>query len=1216
MKKLLLVALLLFFCQDITNANPVDQKTAQKVAITHWNHVSPVKADNLAVTDITSQTPFHEFYIFTIGQKGFVIVAADNSVRPILAYSTDAPFVAENMPIQAREWLEDYENQIVYLLDHDNKASNQTQAEWNALLDGEPLSNLVDGDVAPLVSTTWSQGAPYNSMCPGTSDARSVVGCAATAMAQIMRFWNYPISGIGSHSYLHSTYGTQTADFANTIYDWANMPNICYTNSPIAQRNAVATLCYHCGVAIEMDYSPSGSGAVTLYEYNTTYPSVNNALKNHFDYSDSLTVVRLENTTQSNWESLIRTELNLGRPVLYSGRDTASGHAFVCDGYNSTGQFHFNWGWAGYCDGYYAIGSLNPAPGGTGASTSGTYNLNNAMGIKIFPNGALRLSQNKINVSASATTENIIVTSAVNNSSSWTASSNATWVTLTPATGAGSGIPTHVTINIAANNTGSERSAIVTFTQGTQTQQLTISQTSCEESDMCPISITAIDSYGDGWNNATLTIESAEGFVYGTVELISGYNATTTINVCDETVYAVWHIGNYDSECSYSIRRADGSILHNGSPSNSSIAIHNPCSAVPIVCDTVTTYPWVENFTSEQYPCWMFIDGDGDGYGWEISPTGYIMSSSYINNVGPLSPSNWIISPAFTIPSTGNYNLSWYASPTNSYYNREHYSVLISTNGSDTLNFTNIVFSETINYTTSTLREVSLADYAGQTIRFAFHHHNVRDEYAMKISDVTIEAGDPPIVNNYTVTTSANNSSMGSVTGAGTYVEGDTVTLFAEANPGYRFDHWNYNDLTNPFSFIITNDYDFVASFYDLGDDTLHYDNGQYEQSVGTNGGAFGWGIRLRHVDFENYNQLSGIKFYVTTPGAYTINIHQGGSDAPGNIVHSESVNTSISENWLTVLFTNPVDISSNNPIWITLSTTNINYPAAGSTYAGNADGSWTKVGNDNWASLLNYGLSYTWMIRGILGTMPECEDATVTENQTAYGNYTWWGNTYTTSGTYTHTSTGVISGGCDSIYTLHLTILPECEDATVTENQTAYGNYTWWGNTYTTSGTYTHTSTGVISGGCDSIYTLHLTILPECEDINVTETITSDNYYDWWGDTYTTSGTYTHTSTGVIPGGCDSIYTLHLTINNVGINNDATLSNVTVYPNPTHSLLNIEVIENVKAELLDITGRLIATKMLNEGHHQIDLEVLPVGTYLLRISTAQDINILKILKR
>ena len=326
-----------------------------------------------------------EMYLFTAVDGGFVLVAADDCVRPILGYSLTNRF-ADTLPEHIVSWLQGYAEEIALLRSRDEQASALVRAEWQTLLKNVDQGPLYAVNVAPMLTTTWKQGSPYNTLCPtDTLNRKTISGCVAIAMAQVMKYWNHPAQGVGSYSYTTANCGTMSVNFGATTYDWANMPNSLTSVSPSVNINAVAMLVYHVGVSVKMGYGYSSSGATTVSANNLSAITGERALRTYFKYDKALHSVRRDVVGDSVWNVLLEEELLAGRPVIFSGRDTSGGHAFVCDGGNNAGLYHINWGWGGYCDGYYQTGALNPAPGGEGGNATSHYNLQNKMIIGIQP---------------------------------------------------------------------------------------------------------------------------------------------------------------------------------------------------------------------------------------------------------------------------------------------------------------------------------------------------------------------------------------------------------------------------------------------------------------------------------------------------------------------------------------------------------------------------------------------------------------------------------------------------------------------------------------------------------------------------------------------------------------------------------------------------------------------------------------------------------------
>lgn len=321
----------------------------------------------------SSSTPL--FYAFNAQPSGFVLMSADDRATPVLGYSASSTFDALALPPNVAKWLQEYKNQMLFIIANDVQATAEIVDEWQALNSTSSPAQRSPASVNPLLQTTWDQSPFYNALCPGGS----VTGCVATAMAQIMKYWNHPAQGTGFHSYSHPSYGTLSANFGATSYQWSSMPN-----NVSSSNNAVATLMYHCGVSVEMDYSPQSSGAFVINAQSPVQNCAEYAFENYFGFQPSLSGVERDNFTQIAWMNLVKNELDNSRPILYAGFGSGGGHAFVADGYDNNNFIHFNWGWGGAYDGYFEINALNPSGTGTGGG-SGGFNSGHQAVIGIQP---------------------------------------------------------------------------------------------------------------------------------------------------------------------------------------------------------------------------------------------------------------------------------------------------------------------------------------------------------------------------------------------------------------------------------------------------------------------------------------------------------------------------------------------------------------------------------------------------------------------------------------------------------------------------------------------------------------------------------------------------------------------------------------------------------------------------------------------------------------
>ncbi len=327
------------------------------------------------------------YYVFEYQlNPGFIVVAGDDGSYPILGYSTGTDFNPDSLNPAVRKWLENYSDQIRYIIQNELPSPPEVRQQWDALVNGQELKSLSSVQSAgPLCLTQWSQSPYYNQLCPYDNQARdrTVTGCVATAMAQIMKFWNHPAQGEGFHSYNHENYGTLSANFGGEKYNWTSMPNKVSTTN-----TSVASLMYHCGISVDMHYgvgSAGGSGAYVITAASPVQHCSEYALENYFGFDNSLEGVQRQSYTDQSWINLLKTELNADRPVLYAGFGSGGGHCFVCDGYNGE-YFHMNWGWGGSYDGFFLISALNPSGVGTGGGTGG-FNSGHQAVIGIKPAG-------------------------------------------------------------------------------------------------------------------------------------------------------------------------------------------------------------------------------------------------------------------------------------------------------------------------------------------------------------------------------------------------------------------------------------------------------------------------------------------------------------------------------------------------------------------------------------------------------------------------------------------------------------------------------------------------------------------------------------------------------------------------------------------------------------------------------------------------------------
>lgn len=341
---------------------PVDlaKKVAKNIYFERANLINTKNFDGinltLVATEQSEQTP--AYYIFNVGNKeGFIIVSADNSVKPILGYGFKGTFKLDNIPPGLQLLLDEYKAEINDAQVNKRATSSEVKQLWEHYIFGTE-NNLKGGglkSVTPLVLAEWNQDNFYNTSCPEDAqgpDGHVYVGCVAVAMCQIMKYWNYPETGTGSktsYSYLNGGYGNFIVNFANQTYYWKNMPI-----SESMYNTDLEDLLFQAGVAVNMHWGADGSASSTQ--------ALESALQNYFKYSSNLYYVQRSSYSDTQWLNLMKGEIDNKRPVAYAGQGPDGGHLWNCDGYQSD-QLHMNWGWGGAYNGYYTIDNL--APGGT-----------------------------------------------------------------------------------------------------------------------------------------------------------------------------------------------------------------------------------------------------------------------------------------------------------------------------------------------------------------------------------------------------------------------------------------------------------------------------------------------------------------------------------------------------------------------------------------------------------------------------------------------------------------------------------------------------------------------------------------------------------------------------------------------------------------------------------------------------------------------------------
>ena len=364
MKKLVFLFLVLFSFSSVF-ASIVPIKDAEKAAKTYYyqsvNSIASKSWDNILLSPAIDFSGNLQYYVFNVNEnEGFIVISAESSVTPVLAYSFEGAYNADNMSEGQQSFMNYYADEITLARNIDLVPDAKVLSEWDELLSFDPAKGYKQKTtVGPLLMANWNQDWPYNAQCPEDADGdhgHVYVGCVATAMLHVMKYYNYPAVGEGSkthYSFMNGGYGTITVNFAQQTYDWYAMPN-----QLTGENDEAAKINFHAGVAVSMYWGADGSGSQTN--------KIVTALENNFKYDSDCEYVEKSDYSSTAWNNMLRAQINQGKPMVYSGQSTTVGHAWNCDGYQDDDNFHMNWGWGGAGNGYYTLDDLvsTATPGG------------------------------------------------------------------------------------------------------------------------------------------------------------------------------------------------------------------------------------------------------------------------------------------------------------------------------------------------------------------------------------------------------------------------------------------------------------------------------------------------------------------------------------------------------------------------------------------------------------------------------------------------------------------------------------------------------------------------------------------------------------------------------------------------------------------------------------------------------------------------------------
>jgi len=600
-----------------------------------------------------------DYYVFNVrGGDGFVIVAGDDRVKPILAYSTKGCYDPEDVAEGFEFTLNSYRSEIQFVREHNLTATPDIVAEWESVLNTGSLQRgrQARAVVGPLCQTIWNQNFPYNSQCPEDEEGNGghvYAGCVATAMGQVMKYWDYPPQGFGSHTYNPEGYAQQTANFGETEYHFELMPLELDSTSTEEDYFYIAQFLHHCGIAVDMQYSGHGSGA-----YSFDVPT---ALSNYFNYTTDDIQQQgywgFNFYTNEQWTQMLKDGgLDESMPLYYSGSDDngAGGHAFVCDGYDENDYFHFNWGWSGKDDAWCPIGALN--------TTKYAFNDSNAFIGHIEPD----------NDAAFMRADSVADMHVYENGSF-----NGVTISWTNPDYALNGEPLVGWTEIQSVTVRRNGQVIFTSTDSGAGQFMTFEDTDLAPGlyeyaifvtnphgvsrtvyrkvlvgEKCDVTFVLNDEGGDGWKGAAISVtsEAAEGQRIAVITMEEGSEKTFTMPLLRGNLNFIWNHGwfhlteGYDTdyECSFTVLDGEGNELFVSSDLEDGIFLthNNDCEVVPLAC-----YP-VENLQGENQ--WHNAQEYGVNLTWDTPEV-----TTYLNTFEVLKGSGTVYFCIATIPFDG-----------------------------------------------------------------------------------------------------------------------------------------------------------------------------------------------------------------------------------------------------------------------------------------------------------------------------------------------------------------------------------------------------------------------------------------------------------------------------------------------------------------------------------------------------------------------------------
>ncbi len=1239
MRRNLLLSIVIALCMPLFG-NQVDETTAKQLAQNFWkeNNIMGVRdgkvfkkrMNDARFVNVAPQCGYTEFYIFNNEDgKGFVIIAADDCVTPILGYSYENNFAAENLPSNLKGWLDGYAEQIRAAIEMRAESTEEIRTKWECLRQCLNLPVKSETAVNPLVTTTWSQAHYYNMFCPEDNsgpDGHALTGCVATAMAQILQFWEYPNDAhrVVWHEYEHPVYGTLGANFsyAGGSYYWSIMPNQLTSSSSTNQKQAVASLMYHCGVSVEMNYGPDESLA---------YPTAAEiAFRAFFDYNNA-TLESKSTYTDTQWINLLKNELNNGRPVFYGGSGTGGGgHAFVCDGYNNSNYFHFNWGFNGQSDGFYPLNSLTPYVNGYQFDFS--YNQEAIIGIE--PGGSNNYHLLSLNDDIRINGDNLMyyydnqiqeITTEIFN---W--GNEAFNGSLCAAIYDGEGF--YIAESNFLNNCQiqpMQSTGLLSFTFSEPLNILTCKALVCifliENNQFVLVSAYGMHSNPSVfYNYYTQSEEPVELYLYSDIDYSpsSIYQNSAIIVTADiiNNDGNITFVGDYAAE----LYGLDGelkqilALLYEG---NGLQPGYHYTSPLTFSCPSVNVPPGTYYLTITQK-----LDGSDSWFplfSWPTCDNPEHMNPIRVEVLGPVS---------YTITATPNPSNGGTISGQGEYLEGETCTLIASAyngytfvnwteNGAQVSNNANYTFTVTENRNLVANFQAMPQQYAisvsanpssggsvsgggtynqGQSCTvhavansgFTFVNWTENGTQVSTNANYTFTVtGNRNLVANfeaqlpeYTVGVSANPSIGGNVSGGGTYTQGQSCTVSASANDGYTFVNWTENGTqvsTNTnYTFQVTGNRTLVANFQ-IQSYTISVAANPSNGGTVTGGGTFEYGQTCsvtanagNGYNFINWTE-NGIQ--ISTNASYSFTV-TGNRNLVANFTSQSYVITAIADPTSGGVVTGSGGYNYGETCTLTATAntgyTFVNWTRNGTQVSTNSTYSFTVTESATYVAHFNIQ-SYSITVAAnpnnagsVTGGGSYNYGQTCTVHATANSGYTF--TNWTENGTQVSTNANY--------------------SFTVTSNRNLVANFAQ--NTHTiqasagANGIITPSGTVAVAHGSNQSFSM----IPD------TDYVVQEVYIDGSPVGAMTSYTFTNVT---------SDHYIHVTfmhVESIGENND---NGIKAYPNPTNGIVTIEGEGLSHIRIVNVFGQVIFDTNVDDEQISIDLSQIGKGIYIMHINAA-----------